>query len=84
MKRTQYAVVSGSHKLVVSTRGKTELFDLASDPDEQSDISQNDPATVKELRGILNAHIRSTPKEQAHSTVNSEDLQRLKSLGYVQ
>lgn len=84
MRRTEYAVVSGPHKLIVSTRGSTELFDLRSDPDEQSDISRAQPATVKELREVLDAHIRSAPKEQTHSTVSNEDLQRLKSLGYVQ
>jgi arylsulfatase A-like enzyme len=84
MKRTAYAIVSGSHKLIVSTRGSTELFDLASDRNEHSDISRAHPATVKELREVLDAHIRSAPKEQTHSTVSNDDLQRLKSLGYVQ
>jgi arylsulfatase A-like enzyme len=85
MKRTEYAVISGSHKLVVSTRGQTQLFDLAADPNEQSDISAAQPATVQELRKILADHIRSAPKlKTTQTTVSSKDLQRLKSLGYVQ
>ncbi len=84
MKRTAYAVVSGSHKLIVSTRGSTELFDLTSDRNEQSDISREQPAMVKELREILDAHVRSAPRMRTNSTVSNEELQRLKSLGYVQ
>jgi len=50
-------ILADDWKLQVSERPKrTWLFDLASDPTEQRDLSQARPERVAELRAILEAH----------------------------
>ncbi|WP_187283207.1 sulfatase [Streptomyces sp. t39] len=52
------AVRSGRHKLVRHFRdGRTELYDLAHDPGETTDIAARHPGLTRALRGRLEAHI---------------------------
>ena len=52
------AVRSGRHKLVLHLRDhRAELYDLARDPGEATDLAAADPATTARLRGLLEAHL---------------------------
>jgi arylsulfatase len=51
------AIRVGDHKLVAKgTRGKWELYDLASDRSEQNDLSQTHPELVKKLAAMWQAY----------------------------
>jgi arylsulfatase A-like enzyme len=50
------AIRAGDWKLQVAERpARTWLFDLATDPTEQTDVAERDPSRVAELRAILDA-----------------------------
>ncbi|MEO9324910.1 sulfatase [Nocardioides sp. C4-1] len=53
------AVRSGDLKLVMQLRdGSGELYDLATDPGETTDLAKARPGDVRRLRGLLQAHLR--------------------------
>lgn len=57
------SVRDGDWKLQVSeAQDKVWLFDLASDPTEQRDLSKAEPATVQRLMAILRAHDAESAK----------------------
>ncbi len=47
----------GKWKLLRGTRKNWELYDLSVDLSEKNNIAKDHPETVKELAGILNAHV---------------------------
>lgn len=54
---TYHVVRAGDWKLQVDGRqNKTWLFDLATDPTEQSNLADSQPDKVAELQGLLDAH----------------------------
>jgi arylsulfatase len=81
-------IVAGDWKLVRDdTTGALELFDLAADPGERSDLSADRP----ELRDRLLALLQERQSQsQASATaaeareLTEEELERLRGLGYVQ
>lgn len=70
----------GNLKLIDAPR--PELYDLAVDPGESSDLSGSRPADVGRLRGVLKSALASEVKGAARS-VSGESEERLRSLGYV-
>jgi arylsulfatase A-like enzyme len=82
---TRHAIFAGSLKLISSTSGPTELYDLNADPGEEHNLySSGDPRAV-ELSRRLESWVASMP----HGKVRTKRLdpatrERLKSLGYVQ
>ena len=72
-------------KLIASTSGPPELYDLATDPNEERNLfSPGDPRAV-ELSRQLDAWIASAPHRNAKpQTIDPSTWERLKSLGYVQ
>ena len=89
-----YAVVSDGWKLIHHTKpeeGKPEfeLFHHAEDPLDLKDVSEGNPDRVKTLAALLEsemARILEGALEEGGSTENlsDEELQRLRSLGYIQ
>jgi arylsulfatase A-like enzyme len=79
------AIVAGYMKLIASTSGPPELYDLATDPNEERNLfSPGDPRAV-ELSRQLDAWIASAPHRNAKpQTIDPSTWERLKSLGYVQ
>lgn len=81
-----FAVESSRWKYIEGAR--RELYDLASDPDETSNVAATHPEVVAELAGRL-AEIRGsddfTGGEFARSLVpDDSDAERLRNLGYVE
>lgn len=77
------------HKLIVSPGGRRQFFDLAADPAEQHDLSGDDPAgfvpCLARYNQLFTAGIFSPfDRSASQSPLSKEDLDRLKSLGYVQ
>jgi arylsulfatase len=81
----QRAAFSWPDKLISSNSGRRELFDVAADPAENHSMYATSGALAKELNRELGRWIKTMPVEARQRTgVSGADLQRLKSLGYIQ
>ena len=76
----------GSDKLIVSDRDEVELYDLASDPDEQRDLASAQPERAAALSAQLQAWLDRSPRPfgptPAHHSTGT--LESLRQLGYVE
>jgi arylsulfatase A-like enzyme len=90
-----FAIVAGGYKLVHNTvrpRGgpEFELFDHRSDPLDAHDVSAAHPEVVERLRRELTAwkqvaeQGRLKPDSEAAKGLSKEEMERLRSLGYLQ
>jgi len=90
-----FAVVLDGWKLIHNTKrpaGKPEfeLFDHRKDPLDQHDLAAQQPDIVARLSKELTAWLAMAQKErlkpgaEAAESVSKEDLERLRSLGYIQ
>ena len=76
----------GNYKLIQSRRGRpwTELYDLKNDPAEQNDLSGNASLLAK-VTAAMNAFLESSTLEVAGGrNANTEDVDALRALGYVE
>ncbi len=89
------AIVSNGFKLVqrqADPKGaaKLELYDSRSDPLDQHDVAAEHPDVVKQLTQALAtwraevARVRLAPGAPADEATSAEELERLRSLGYVE
>ena len=73
------------YKYISSSNGKRELFDLSNDPQEQHTVYAQQRAVADKMRDDLNAWTKLLPAQSTQKhTLSHDDLQKLKSLGYVQ
>jgi arylsulfatase A-like enzyme len=78
----QYAVFRGSTKLISSSLGVQELYDLSEDPGEKNNFYRM--AAPLELDVFLTEWLRNTKGvRQAQLPIDSETLRNLRSLGYL-
>jgi len=79
--------IVGRHKIVRDEQtGEVSLYDIVADPNEQSDLAGVREDLVAELLKVLDDRIRWTsmnPVEAEPVTLTEEQLEQLKSLGYV-
>ena len=65
----------------------TALHDLEVDPDEMRDISEERPDLLREARARIDAHLSELRRYPSYrpirATLDEEDVERLRSLGYV-
>lgn len=89
--RTWEVVIDGDHKLMRGSDGTSQLYDLANDPGELTDL--HDPALAAALaerltawRGALPAADPAlrTPRDNQRDQPDEELAARLKLLGYVE
>jgi arylsulfatase A-like enzyme len=85
----RHALYCDSHKLIVSPSGDTQFFDLAADPSEQRDLAADATDRWKACRASYREQLRAgvfTPfaSTAPGSSLKEEDLERLRSLGYLQ
>jgi choline-sulfatase len=77
-------VLSGSWKLIVEGK-RAELYNLADDPGELKDLAAENPAQVEQLRTSIDTWNQAvTPRQESTHTLTEEDVDALKSLGYVE
>ncbi len=88
LNRIRIAVIDAPWKLIHSSDGKHELYNLDQDPREQKDIHSAHPKESKRLENQLRSFIKKhgiTLKKTPHkSPLGEEDLKNLKALGYIQ
>lgn len=62
---------------------KVHLYDLQNDPEERIDIAEAQPQVVGLLLGELKSFMQKSRQGGATMTLTPENLERLKSLGYI-
>lgn len=83
-KKLQRAVYWHRYKLVSSSDGSRELFDLESDPTETVNLYKRMPDISEKLMEILDQWAKKLRGPVTTPVPSSTDLQRLRSLGYIQ
>jgi len=85
----------GRYKLIHRTASQMTLYDLNSDPDEKHDIAEQQPVTLRYLRGLLGLALESTSntaqdkqrKPTSHTRqktfIDPKTKAQLRALGYV-
>ncbi|MGH9674198.1 MAG: hypothetical protein ACRD44_13535, partial [Bryobacteraceae bacterium] len=79
------AILLGPLKLITSTAGRKEMYDVISDPQELKNLYRpGDPAAIA-LESALVAWIKSAGKrESSPVTLDKGLLERMRALGYLQ
>lgn len=79
------ALFSGNWKMIEWTKGPPELYDLASDPEEQHNLYRSDDPVSAGLTARLSEWVASMPRQTEPSRKpDKATMERLKSLGYLQ
>jgi arylsulfatase A-like enzyme len=68
-------------------RDRWELYHVAEDPREQTDLAGREPARLAELQKLMTEARRAQQRikvEGVRTTLDPETLKALKSLGYVE
>lgn len=84
--RIRTAVFDPPYKLIVSSDGENELYDLANDPGESSNLLAAEPQVAESLAATLESILarRTAATERIEQPpLTEEELKRLKSLGYI-
>lgn len=77
-------VVQGTWKLILGGP-EPELYNIQEDPAELKNLYRDEPNHVAELRKVLANWDKDTPKGSAEAAdLSQEDVDALKSLGYVE
>ena len=90
-----YAIVDSRFKLIRNVvadagRAEFELFDVQADPFDQRNLATSNPGEVARLTRVLDAWQRAAraarlrPDGEAAKDMTAEQLEHLRSLGYVQ
>ena len=74
-------VRDGSWKFIDAP--EPELYDLARDPAERTNVYATEPATARALRRTLETMARAAPDRANPAAMSADARQRLSSLGYV-
>ena len=80
-------MVKGRWKLITSSRGRRELYDMVSDPTESTNCRPGRADVARELEGLLQAWTTSAERQRPATNAPMRDsnlLQRLRALGYLQ
>ena len=78
---------AGRYKLIWSSDGKHELYDLQSDPNETDNLAESEPKRVSRMEAQLRNWVRSVPaytyptgKKKPH--LDPQIVRQLRALGY--
>ncbi len=75
-----YGVRTARWKFIRAPR--SELYDLAADPQERNNLLSREPSIARDLESKLDAFL-ATAKEMAKPEADEETMDQLRSLGYV-
>lgn len=83
--RIERTIRSGNLKLIVSDKGRRELFDLSQDPSELHNLTARNLPEARPLDDALRKWIGAIPARAKQATpASQQQIYRLKGLGYVQ
>lgn len=84
-RRTERAAFAGALKLITSTNGEHDLYDLSSDPHEGHNLYAERPGEAGSMEASLQRWTAALQPPRAQPAVlNRRDMEVLKSLGYLQ
>ncbi|MBI2835107.1 MAG: sulfatase [Acidobacteria bacterium] len=81
--RQQRGIISNGLKLVRSTDGSHEVYDLNADPEERYNLFNATDAHVRQLQAQLTDWLRLAPAAKNPARLDRETLDALRSLGYI-
>jgi hypothetical protein len=85
--RRLWSVQVPPHKLIVSSKGGVELYDLSRDPAERDDLAGSEPALRDRLRTRLDALRAEHPPlydADARAELSEQTRDALENLGYLE
>ncbi|GAB3319833.1 sulfatase-like hydrolase/transferase [Haloplanus salinarum] len=84
--RSLRAIRDDEWKLIRGSDGSTELYDVVDDPEERTDLSDDNPEQVSRLSSTLDDWLDSFEHADVSGTVDMTDdtKERLEDLGYLQ
>jgi arylsulfatase A-like enzyme len=71
-------------KLIRSSTGRAELYDLAADPGELDDAAERAPETAAALGSLLDRHAAALPGAAPGAPLSDETKEALRALGYAE
>jgi arylsulfatase A-like enzyme len=78
------AVISWPNKVVISSKGTVESYDLSKDNAEERNLNASMKETTLRLASHLSGWMKTFPRDaMAQQTMDAETLRSLKSLGYL-
>lgn len=86
--RVRRMIVDWPHKMIESSDGQDEAYDLAADPAESANLAAESTAAIDSLRALLHDHLdnpRATFEKlnaSALPELTPEEIEKLRSLGY--
>ncbi|MBX3394506.1 MAG: sulfatase-like hydrolase/transferase [Phycisphaerae bacterium] len=87
VQRSRHAMRIRDHKLVISSDGRQELFDLRKDPDEQDNLALKEPENARRMRELLESVVDIRGGTAAARSNKLRDDPKMKalieSLGYT-
>ncbi len=82
-RRIERAVLRDSWKLILSTDGTRELYNLAADSGEDRNVISEQPQVAGEMEAVLAAWQKNLAPVGAPARLDKTTMDRLRSLGYV-
>jgi arylsulfatase A-like enzyme len=83
--RVERALVKETAKLIQSTSGKNEMYNLAADPKEATNLFRKEDPVSAELNHLLAQLVATAPSPSSRNRpMDRESLERLRGLGYIQ
>jgi len=81
----QRAIYQGNRKLIVSSTGQAELYNLSQDPTETRGLYGLDDPAARLLNSMMESWIQRIPRARTKDKkLDRQTVDRLRSLGYVQ
>jgi arylsulfatase A-like enzyme len=84
LRRDLVAVMIGDRKLIRSTSGPDEVYDLSRDPAERNPLRDPDPAFLRRVEEIIAERNKRMVEGLSKHPDDKKLLEKLRSLGYIQ
>ncbi len=83
--RIRRAIYRDGFKVIISTDGKNEVYDLGSDPGELNNLVSTRTDLLREAESEVNRFLDMTvePEPAAWPDIDQEDIELMKALGYI-
>jgi arylsulfatase A-like enzyme len=82
--RIERTLVGAGMKLIVSTRGTREMYDLPADPAEAHDVFRSEDPRAQALLAAIEGWIQAIPRTAPElPKLDRETVRRLRALGYL-
>jgi arylsulfatase A-like enzyme len=84
--RVRQVVYDGDYKYIDSSDGKSELYDLSSDPEERVNLFARQPDVAARMSELLRSQTEATRRSETvevSEDLTDEEIEALRALGYL-